>query len=184
MNPLKDDPYRAMPAAAVLESERPFVRRRRWLRLAGAVVAVAAGPMGIVIYTACVGYDWLGTAEEGREAQGLLRSLPFQIVHDRPWVLTEDRPRPIVSATVTLEQSLGWRDAEGWCHAAMDLAPRLKVVADGASITLMSWPWGKQDLVLLAQLMDTWARKLHAGHGIKSVDVRWAERRGPPLSMV
>jgi hypothetical protein len=85
-----------------------------------------------------------------------------------------------VSVKISVEQRMGDRDGEAWCRAANDRAPGLTVIADGASIALTSWSWRKQDLVLLAHLLDSWGRELHAAHGIRSVDVCWAARRGPP----
>jgi hypothetical protein len=143
---------------------------------------MATGPIGILIYTARFGFDWLGTAEQRREANARLRALPFPITHDRPWVITEDQPRAILSVTVRLEHGLGERDRADWCRAATDLAPRLTIVADGPTITLTSWPWRSQDLLLFAQLMDSWGRALDAAHRILAVDVHWAQG-GPPLSI-
>jgi hypothetical protein len=83
--------------------------------------------------------------------------------------------------TVRLESGLDDRECESWCRAANDLVPRLTVIADGATIALSSWPWRNHDLMLLAQLMDSWGRALHAAHRILSVDVCWAEG-GPTQS--
>jgi hypothetical protein len=178
-----DDPYRSAPGPTVVERARPLTRRRSWRRVAGAALAVASGPLGILLFSAFFGFDWLGTAEQRREADARLRSLPFPITHDRPWaVVTATRPRPIVAVTVRLEHALDDREGEAWCRRAIDLVPRLTVTADGATITLTSWPWRNQDLTLLAQLMDSWGRALHAAHGIISVDVGWAEG-GPTQSI-
>jgi hypothetical protein len=144
---------------------------------------MAAGPGALLILTACLGFDWLGTADERRDASDRLRALPFPVTHDRPSVITNDDPRPIVSVTISLAQRMGNRDGDEWCRAANDRAPDLTVIADAATIRLTSWSWRKQDLVLLAQLLDSWGRALHAVHGIRSVDVCWAERRGPPLGI-
>jgi hypothetical protein len=68
-----DDPYRSTPATSVAGPARPFVRRRHWGHLVATVLAMAAGPGALLILTACVGFDWLGTADERREAYDRLR---------------------------------------------------------------------------------------------------------------
>jgi len=179
----KDEPFRSAPASPV-DHGRPFARRRHWGRLAAATVAVAAGPIGILLFSAAFGFDWLGTADDRRRAEARLRSLPFPITHDGSWsVETGTRARAIVSATIRLKDELGGRDLARWCSAVTELAPRLSVIASGSSIALTRWPWRSDDVLLLAQLLDAWGRPLDAAQGIHSVEVRWARASGPPAGI-
>lgn len=170
-----DDPYRSA-STATRPTVRPLTRRRPWRRLAGAALAMATGPIGILVFTARYGFDWLGTDAQRRDAEAKLRALPFAVTPP------PSSRRAVVAVTIALEAALGERDAETWSRAAIELVPRLTVVVDGARITLTAWPWREHDLLLLAQLMDTWGRALHATHVIAAVDIAWAEG-GPTQSL-
>ena len=57
----------------------------------------------------------------------------------------------------------------------------LAVHITGTRITLAAWPWGTDDLLLLAQFLDTWGTEVHSAHPIAEARVEWASG-GPPLS--
>lgn len=183
VDPLLKHPYRSAPPPAAAAREQPLVRPRSWWRVAIAAVAAAGGPAGLLLLTACFGFDWLGTGERRRAAETKLRSLPFPIAHDRAWSVDEGRPRAIVDVTVRLKEALSDRDLERWWSTVRELVPQLTVVSGGTTIEMRAWPWRDDDALLLAHLLDGWGRRLHAAQGIAGVDVRWAKHTGPVVSI-
>jgi hypothetical protein len=69
--------------------------------------------------------------------------------------------------------------AEAACREAMQIAPGISAMVNRETIVLSAWPWGKQDLYLLATLLSTWGRRLHDQHGIAEVCVTWSKATGP-----
>lgn len=121
-----------------------------------------------------------------RRARALRRlaALPFPIEHDRKSAIdTQSFYRSAIrSVTVRLVSVLDRPALERVARDAEARASGLALRTDGDTIVITSWPWGGNDLLLLEDLLSTWARALPAEHGIAAVMVTWAPG-GPPSSL-
>jgi hypothetical protein len=181
-------PYREVGAELVKSN---VVRRRTWrvpwiLMVAGAsagALAIAGAP---AMFAAIMGG---GVAAYGGAVTGWFRrsraataldALPFPVEHNRPSAIEPLlRARRLSSVTIRLGAALAGPDLE---RAIARIGFSLSVKSEGPSLTLSGWPRIADHLGLLAQLLATWGRELHASHGIANVSVNWSSD-GPPLDI-
>ena len=123
------------------------------LGLAGAPVDVVGFDALCFGMCAVLAYGW----SLRQAAIHCLQRLPFRIVHDRPDALDASaEPRDLLSISIVLQTP-----------ADIDVTP----------------PRQPRSVRELAQLLSTWGLELHAKYGVAEVNVRWARRKGPPLSL-
>jgi hypothetical protein len=185
-------PYREAPPAsalAVLPRPRRSIIPWSWIAAIAAATTLlglgtAAGFAALVSVTVGLyGSIVTGWVRRHRAAK-LLAALPFPIIHDRPSAAEPHmRAAPIRRVAIALGASLAAPEAEEAAARAAALLGDASLVLHitGSRITLGAWPWGTDDLLLLAQVLHAWGRELHAAHPIAEVRVEWASG-GPPLS--
>lgn len=159
--------------------------------LAGSIVAGVlgasgeqiVGALGVVLTTGAAVMLTVGNHRRAR-AVHRLAALPFPIEHDRKSAIdTHSVHRSAIrSVAVRLVSVLDRPALECVARDAEARAPGLAVLTDGNTIVITSWPWGGGDLLLLEDLLSTWACALHAEHPIATVTVTWAPG-GPPSSL-
>lgn len=185
-------PYREAPRAsalAVLPRPRRALVPWPWVAAiasATTLLGLGAAPGFVALISVTVGlYGSIITGWVRRHrAAMLLTSLPFPIVHDRPSAAEPHmRAAPIRRVVITLRSALAAPDAEHVAARAVTLLgdSALSLHISGPRITLAGWPWGTDDLLLLAQVLHTWGAEVHSAHPIAEARVEWASG-GPPLS--
>lgn len=181
-------PYRAEAGQALVVTEsrrRGITTRVMRALIAGAVVVVAVGgPIelefaGLTALSIGVCAGIVGSWGRRRRAVNRLAALPFPVVHDRPAAAEPLRwAVPIRSIVVTLGVELAGPERE---RVGLAVGDGLCAKFAGDRVTVTAWSWGADDLELLAQLLATWGREVHAKHSIVDVRVEWASS-GPPLA--
>jgi hypothetical protein len=145
----------------------------------GAPAVLSMSPLWIVAAA-------IWTAGHRRRARALrcLAALPFPIHHNRKSAIDTywGYCSAIRSVTVRLVSVLDRPALERVARDAEARAPGLVLLTAGDTIVLTSWPWGGDDLLLLEDLLSTWASALHGEHAIAAVMVTWAPG-GPPSSL-
>jgi hypothetical protein len=154
--------------------------------LAGSSVAAVLGAPGaliMMVLTTMVALMLIEGNHRRARALDRLAALPFPVEHDRESAIdTHGVNRSAIrGVTVRLADRL---DRPALARAARDAqarAPRLAVIADDDTIEITGWYWGDDDLLLLVDLLCTWAHALHVDHAIAIVRVTWAP--GGPVSI-
>src|SRR5215831_12919665 len=189
MEDLPAGPYRSASLA-----ERPAVPpARRPVRLgvvtvyvvAGAVVAALVGvpPVAIMYALPAVAAALKKVGEQRFDrALGRLASLRFPIEHSRRSAIEGQWRSAIRSVTVRLAGRLDRPAIERLAGDAQRRAPGLVVQSKDDALVITAWPWGGDDLLLLADLLGAWAQALHGEHAITAVTVTWSPG-GPPCSL-
>ncbi|NVB81575.1 MAG: hypothetical protein HOV81_24490 [Kofleriaceae bacterium] len=186
-------PYREAPpstAVAVLPRPRRALVPWPWVAaIASGMTLVGAGAAAGFAALISVTVGLYGSIVTGwlrrHRATKLLAALPFPITHDRPSAAEPHmRAAPIRRVVIALRASLAAPDAErvaARAAALLDDSSLLSLHISGPRITLAAWPWGTDDLLLLAQVLHTWGTEVHSAHPIAEARVEWASS-GPPLS--
>ena len=165
-----DDPYREPGASIDAGTVRKPARRRRWpvaLLAASSLGAAIAGP-GVL---ALIGYGLFGVGVvdlrmRRRRAVAILRAAPFGVVAVEP-------PRAIDEVIVRLARAPD-DDAARRLGEALIAISDLAIAIDDQRISLTGWRWKYDDELLLAHVLDTWGRRVHADHGIVEVTVAYS----------
>jgi hypothetical protein len=171
--------------AKMLPARRPVVRRvvAAGMAIGGGVAVVFGAPLSAILLVLGIASTFLIAAASHRHARVLRRlaSLPFPIEHDRngPFDANFVYASAIRSVTVRFVNRLDRLVLERIACDAQLRAPELALATDGDTMTISAWPWGADDLLLLLDLLRTWAHPLHAEHPIAAVRVTWAPS-GPP----
>lgn len=183
-------PYRetGLVVSSTAVARRPALINRAVLLIGagGAILAAAGttttlGPLGLEVAACAVLAAVILGWRRRRVTVQTLSELPFPIHHSRLGPLDETSyASAIDEVQLQFAQPLDGIAAEAACREAMQIAPGMSAMASGGeTIVLSAWPWGKQDLYLLATLLSTWGRRLHDQHGIAGVSVTWAKATGP-----
>ncbi len=186
------DPYRESPAVALVPV-RPLRRRHRgWLWGPAAVIA-AGGAIAFGSVVAPWFAGWIAAnavilhvalnASAQRQADRQLRDLPFPIVHggsSSAWFLPPGQR--LARVDVHMQGALDGPAADDAARQAQARAPGIVVRIARDTIELAGWRGRADDIVVLADLLATWGRALHAARPIREVTVIWTTD-GPPPSM-
>ncbi len=182
-------PYRetALVASPVAVARRPALISRAAVLIgaAGAILAAAGTETALALGLGVASYAAVAAVIRGwrrrRVSVRTLSELPFPIHHSRLGPLDETSyASAIDEVQLRFAHPLDGIAAETACREAMQIAPGMSAMASHKeTIVLSAWPWGKQDLYLLATLLSTWGRRLHDQHGIAGVSVTWAKATGP-----
>lgn len=173
-------------APKVRPLRRPLIRTVAvsTLTLAAGVGAMALGAT-FMIPAMVVFYGSIIVSVIGRRrltaANRRIAELPFPVTHSRAGAVDADGYQSrIHTATVRLAG-----DHAALAEAATALVawvPALSVAIHDDALVLTQWPWGSEDLLLLAAVLDGWGRGVHATHAIAEVVVDWGEG-GPRLGI-
>jgi len=168
-----DDPYREPGAARRDDVVRTPFRRRRWpmfLVWLGMLSPLAVGmlPLALVGY-GVFGAGMIGTGVYRRRAKKILRSPPFRFV----WL---DPLRALVEVTVRLARAPDDEQVQRIVDALLAISD-LSISITDDRIALTGWTWNYDDQLLLAYVLDTWGRPVHADLGIAEITATTADPR-------
>jgi len=132
-----------------------------WLGI-GAPAALGFPPIAL-IGLGLFGTGMIATGLHRSRAKKLLRSPPFGVT----WI---DPPTAIEEVILRLARAPDDEAAQSLAEALLAISDlSISIVDDRMSLT--GWTWNWDDQLLLAYVLDTWGRRVHAEHGLVGITV-------------
>ena len=191
----KDDPYRKQATALTRTRSDKLLPRPTAKGFAARLVLWGGAALSMIIAMPTLTggallYGVLGVGSVAEfviskrwywRARHVIESLPFAIRHepgnDR---IPKRSGRAITSLAVVLDAAISDVEIERAVRGAQQVHPALTATDDTVGnphparvVTFYGWPNQDGDIVVLANLLDTWGREIHELHGTRAVIVRW-----------
>lgn len=191
----KDDPYRKQATALTRTRPTKLLPRPTVKGFAARVALWSAAGLGLVAATPTIMggvllYGLIGVASVSElviskrwywRARRVVESMPFTIRHEPGnEKIPQQSGRAITSMAVVLDAEMSDTEIERVVRGAQHMYPSLTATDDVVGqphparvITFYGWPNEDADIIVLANLLDTWGREIHELYKTRVIVVRW-----------